>query len=203
MVTVLALALGFSLIDPIYPRDQLLHHAPMTLILPFLFWASWKGWLSTAAIACVIAFMGLHVYGARFVYSEVPGGESLTWLALGEVESDRNHFDRLVHLAFGVLFMCPLAEVCQRYGSMRRGWARAFALLAILGISALYEVFEWLLTVIVDPAHADRYNGQQGDSWDAQKDMALAFLGAAAVIFLVGTRAPRPSSVTGGRIEGL
>ena len=29
---------------------------------------------------------------------------------------------------------------------------------------------------------ADRYNGQQGDVWDAQKDMALATLGAILVL---------------------
>ena len=28
------------------------------------------------------------------------------------------------------------------------------------------------------PDWADRYNGQQGDIWDPQKDMALALLGA-------------------------
>jgi putative membrane protein len=34
------------------------------------------------------------------------------------------------------------------------------------------------------PGNADAYNGQQGDIWDAQKDMALAFVGTliAAVV---------------------
>ena len=38
--------------------------------------------------------------------------------------------------------------------------------------SMIYELFEWLLTI------ADNYNGQQGDIWDAQKDMVLAMLGS-------------------------
>ena len=29
----------------------------------------------------------------------------------------------------------------------------------------------------MSPGQADNYNAQQGDAWDAQKDMALAMLG--------------------------
>ncbi len=43
--------------------------------------------------------------------------------------------------------------------------------------SVMYEMFEWLLTIIAPADQADNYNGQQGDIWDAQKDMALAMLG--------------------------
>ncbi|MEM1249606.1 MAG: DUF2238 domain-containing protein, partial [Acidobacteriota bacterium] len=46
-------------------------------------------------------------------------------------------------------------------------------------VSALYEIFEWLLTIVVAPGYAESYNVQQGDAWDAQKDMALALLGSA------------------------
>lgn len=45
---------------------------------------------------------------------------------------------------------------------------------------------------------ADAYNGQQGDMWDAQKDMALAVLGAFAALALKWRR-PRSS---GERSEG-
>ena len=42
----------------------------------------------------------------------------------------------------------------------------------------VYELFEWLLTIVMSPEQADNYNGQQGDAWDAQKDMALAMIGS-------------------------
>jgi putative membrane protein len=63
-------------------------------------------------------------------------------------------------------------------GTSGRGglWA---ALAFILAVSCLYEVFEWLLTIIAAGPMADKYNGQQGDIWDAQKDMAIAGLGGA------------------------
>ena len=55
--------------------------------------------------------------------------------------------------------------------------------------SALYEIFEWLLTVIAAGVTADYYNGQQGDVWDAQKDMAAAQLGSA--LMLIALLRPR------------
>ena len=44
--------------------------------------------------------------------------------------------------------------------------------------SLIYELFEWALTLVLSPEDAEGYNGQQGDLWDAHKDMALAMLGS-------------------------
>ena len=52
------------------------------------------------------------------------------------------------------------------------------AWLLIQTYSMLYEVFEWLLTVFLSGDQAENYNGQQGDPWDAHKDMALAMIGS-------------------------
>ena len=52
------------------------------------------------------------------------------------------------------------------------------AWLTIQTFSLLYEVFEWMLTLFISGEGATDYNGQQGDIWDAQKDMALAMLGS-------------------------
>ena len=45
----------------------------------------------------------------------------------------------------------------------------------------------WLLSIILAPDNVEAYNGQQGDFWDAQKDMGLAFIGSliAALLLLV------------------
>lgn len=60
----------------------------------------------------------------------------------------------------------------------------------MLAASALYEIFEWLLTVFMAGPDALAYNGQQGDPWDPQKDMAIAGLGGlvAALVLRVRTR---------------
>ena len=49
---------------------------------------------------------------------------------------------------------------------------------AVLAIGALYEIFEWLLTIGMNAEAADQYNGQQGDMWDAHADMLMATLGS-------------------------
>jgi len=91
----------------------------------------------------------------------------------------RNEFDRLVHLAFGVLAVPVYAEAAQRHGGASRRAALWHAVLFVGLVSAAYEIFEWLLTMVVAPEMAADYNGQQGDPWDAQKDMAMALVGAA------------------------
>lgn len=50
--------------------------------------------------------------------------------------------------------------------------------------SVAYELLEWAVARVADPAAGTAYLGTQGDVWDAQKDMGLACLGAflAAVI---------------------
>ena len=47
--------------------------------------------------------------------------------------------------------------------------------------SLFYELFEWALTLVLSPEDAEGYNGQQGDMFDAQKDMALAMLGSTLI----------------------
>jgi putative membrane protein len=91
---------------------------------------------------------------------------------------ERNHYDRVVHFCFGILAIRPVREIVVRHFGLARPVAVYIALEFVLAFSAFYEVFEWFLAVIMNPAHADAYNGQQGDPFDSQKDMVLAALGA-------------------------
>ena len=54
--------------------------------------------------------------------------------------------------------------------------------------SMIYELFEWLLTIVMTAEEADYYNGQQGDMWDAQKDMALALVGSTGMFLVYAVR---------------
>lgn len=47
-----------------------------------------------------------------------------------------------------------------------------------MATSLFYEWIEWLIAIGLSPEEAENYNGQQGDIWDAHKDMLLATLGA-------------------------
>lgn len=118
--------------------------------------------------------MTLHVLGARYLYSYVPYDDWSYWLwgktVSGYFGFTRNHYDRLVHFAYGLLLVYPASEVLSRHChvSLRvGGW---LAVQFILATSALYEIGEWALAISVAPDWAEHYNGQQGDRWDAQKD---------------------------------
>jgi putative membrane protein len=53
-----------------------------------------------------------------------------------------------------------------------------------MSFSGIYEIIEWLVAEVFFPAEGAAYLGTQGDVWDAQKDMALAFVGAIVSMFV-------------------
>lgn len=185
----LALLLAAQIAQP-YPEVALLQHIPTLLVLIASPWLLRRWPLSTPALACIVAFLALHTLGGRYAYSNVPyddWAQSLTGATLSEHFGwTRNHYDRLVHFAFGALSVVPVADVARRWGGLTPRGAVIAVLGWVLAISCLYEIFEWLLTIVAAGDTADRYNGQQGDVWDAQKDMAFAALGAILVLPFTG-----------------
>jgi putative membrane protein len=182
MLALLAAALVLVNVAQPYPDIAPLQHIPTLVLLlaaPFLL----RRWpLSDGAVAAATVFILIHTLAGRYTYSNVPydaWSHFLTGHTVSEVFGlARNEFDRLVHLMFGVLAVPVYAELAQRYTGASRRAALWNALLFVGLVSALYEIFEWLLTIIVAPEMAADYNGQQGDPWDAQKDMAMALIGA-------------------------
>jgi putative membrane protein len=185
-----------SWIDAPYPDQMLLQHIPTVAIL--------VGWpllarrfpLSDAAVTCLVAFLFLHVLAARYIYSYVPYDDwARRLLGFGITERfgfHRNHFDRLVHFAFGALWVRPTWEVCVRHFRVPRRFAYYSAFEFVLAFSMLYELVEWGLSLLLAGPDADAYNGQQGDMWDAQKDMSFALVGATlALVVLAVTRRAR------------
>jgi putative membrane protein len=176
-----ALLLAAQVAQP-YPEIALLQHIPTLVFLIASPWLLRRWPLSTASLACIVAFLALHTLGGRYAYSNVPYDDwarALTGTTLSDAMGwTRNHYDRFVHFAFGALSVIPVAEIARRWSGLGLRGAALTVLAWALAISCLYEIFEWLLTIVAAGETADRYNGQQGDIWDAQKDMALATLGA-------------------------
>jgi putative membrane protein len=56
-----------------------------------------------------------------------------------------------------------------------------------LAISAIYELVEWGAAMALG-AGADEFLGTQGDPWDTQKDMLMAWIGAMVAQALLGRR---------------
>lgn len=188
----LLILLLLAQIEQPYPEVALLQHLPTMLLIIASPWLLRRWPLSTASVACIALFMALHTLGGRYAYSNVPYDDwarTLTGTSLSDLFGwSRNHYDRLVHFAFGALSVIPVAEVARRWGGLGKRGAALAVLGWVLAISALYEIFEWLLTIAAAGETADRYNGQQGDIWDAQKDMALATLGAIMAMILTWRR---------------
>lgn len=138
--------------------------------------------LSDLTYILIAAFLTLHVLGAHYTYSQVPLG---FWLqdAFG---LDRNHFDRLVHLGFGILIVYPVRETLFRYTGAGRGLSGFAAFTVIAASSLIYETIEWAVAIIVSPDAAMAFLGTQGDVFDAQKDSTLAVAGA--LVGLLATR---------------
>lgn len=193
MLAGLAVAMTVSLVDPLHPEHIWLQHAPTVAVLVGLPLLLRRYPLSNSSMACITGFFLLHCLGAHYAYSFVPYDDWARALAghgPGDVfDLSRNHYDRLVHLAFGALAIVPAREAAVRHLGLSPRLAACAGVAFVLAASLCYEVFEWLLAAMMSPDAADAYNGQQGDMFDAQKDMALAALGAAtlsAVLAFVG-----------------
>jgi putative membrane protein len=55
-----------------------------------------------------------------------------------------------------------------------------------LAVSAGYELIEWQSAIWTAPEQGTAFLGTQGDVWDAQKDMLMAFIGALTVQLAFG-----------------
>ena len=174
----------FSLIDTPYPALAPLQNLP-TLVIVAGLWLALRRWpMPTSAVVSITLFMALHTIGGRYIYSYVPYERWLAVLGLPSIDHalglGRNSWDRLVHFGFGLLWAWPIACWLSRHRGLSPVLATYIAVEFVLAGSAIYEIFEWQLTVIMAGPDADAYNGQQGDVWDPQKDMAMAGLGAFA-----------------------
>jgi len=131
--------------------------------------------LSNISYTTMFAFMALHVIGSHWTYQETPFGFTLAgWFG----ETERNHYDRLVHFAFGLCFVYPVREICLRIADMRGFWGLYVPFDVTMALSALFEIMEMTLAITIGGDQGIDYIGSQGDPWDAQKDMMLAGLGA-------------------------
>lgn len=173
-------------INPIYPDEQLLQHIGTVLLLIPLITDIFKKKMPMLAFAGIVCFTLLHIIGARYIYSYVPYKEVA--VSLGIVGTDffqdsRNHYDRLVHFSFGLLLFPYLVYICRNYFKQQSSISIIMAWLMVQTGSMIYEMFEWLLTIMMTANDAENYNGQQGDIWDPQKDMGLALLGSTIMLF--------------------
>lgn len=114
------------------------------------------------------------IYGGKHTYALTPLGD--WWRELFDLE--RNHYDRLGHLAQGFIPAILARELLLRLTPLRPGgWLFYLGCAVALSFSAFFELIEWW-AALVWGGEADAFLATQGDVWDTQWDMFCALLGA-------------------------
>jgi putative membrane protein len=169
----------------IRPHDRVvwLTENAITALALFALVGTHSRWpVSDFSYSLVFVFLVLHTIGAHYTYARVPFfavAETRSGVAL--IESfgwTRNHYDRLVHFAYGLLIAYPAWELLERYANPAAGWSWFLSPALIMASSMAFEVIEWWAAELLGGPAGSDYVGAQGDPWDAQKDMALATGGA-------------------------
>ncbi|HPF91034.1 MAG TPA: DUF2238 domain-containing protein [Flavobacteriales bacterium] len=145
---------------------------------------------SDLSYTLMFVYILLHIYGAMYTYAENPLGY---WLQ-ERFHGDRNHYDRIVHFSFGLLLAYPMRDYFMNHFHWPNWVCWVLPVEITLSFSGAYELIEWAVADVFFPAQGAAYLGSQGDVWDAQKDMVLAFSGAVLVMVLASVvrRSLRP-----------
>lgn len=142
---------------------------------------------STASLAGLALLFCAHTVGTHYTYSLTPYDTWFAALTGGSLHDllgwDRNHYDRLVHLLWGLCMTQPICETLQQRLHASHRAAANLSFHVVLSTSALYELLEWIAAVLFGDG-STAYVGMQGDMWDAQADIAISLVGWLVVVTL-------------------
>ncbi len=169
-------------IDPHDRSDWALENVMVVVAAVLLFFSYKRVLLSRISYTLIFIFLGLHTIGAHWTYSLVPYDETFratTGYSFDELMGwQRNHYDRIVHLAYGLLLAYPIRELFLRVAEVKGFWGYFLPVVLTMAASMFYELVEWGAAEVFGGELGMAFVGAQGDVWDAQKDMSLATLGA-------------------------
>lgn len=151
------------------------------IFLLILFFTYKKFRFSDLSYVLITVYLCLHVYGAKYTYAENPFGY---WLK-DVLHLERNHYDRIVHFSFGFLLAYPMRDYFKNHFQWPSWVCWILPCEITLSFSGAYEIIEWLVADIFFPSEGVAYLGTQGDMWDAQKDMSLAWVGSILIMLIV------------------
>lgn len=180
---VIALAVAIASIQPLELESYLLHQVGTVFMLVVLIISMKKIGINFSSFCLYLLFLFIHIVAAHYLYSYVPYNEwlkSLFHFDLNQVMGwSRNMYDRLVHFAYGLLLYPFFLRGFQVWFPTAKPLTLFLLVIQfVMASSMLYELLEWGLSIGLSPEDAENYNGQQGDMWDAHKDMFLATIGS-------------------------
>jgi len=145
--------------------------------------ASYHRFRLTTMSYVIIAILAIIIFiGGHYIYSKVP---LFNWIK-DNFHFERNHYDRFGHLLKG-MFVIVLREIVLRKTPLSRGfWLTTVVTSILLAIAALYEIIEWLVSVVTKDGKASKdFLGTQEDIWDTQWDMSCTLIGTIVSLLLL------------------
>ncbi|MDN4523168.1 DUF2238 domain-containing protein [Fictibacillus fluitans] len=196
LLAIIAAVFIWSAIQPQDYFTWVLEVSPAVVLLIILVITYHRFQLTALSYIILTVLMVLMFIGGHYTYDDVPLFEGIQ--KAGHFK--RNEYDRFGHFLKGLAIL-PIREVILRSSGVKsKGWADAFSLGFIMTIAALYEIAEWLTAKIAGTPAKD-FLGTQGDIWDSQWDMSLAFLGALLCLLLFSRYHNKMMAVSGLKPE--
>ena len=178
----LTIALCVSAIHPYDRPTWIMEVMPVLIGLPVLAFTYKRFPLTTLLYGLIFLHALILIAGGTYTYARVPVGNWVQdWLTLA-----RNPYDKLGHFWQGLVPAMVAKEIFVRGNCVIGKKMVAFLSICVaMAISAWYELIEWWAALIMGQG-ADEFLGTQGDQWDTQSDMWMAFLGATVAMVLLG-----------------
>jgi putative membrane protein len=166
-------ALLLSAVAP-YERGTWLMEVFPVLVAMLLWLTRRRFPLTPLSVGLIAVFALILETGGHYSYARVPLG---FWLR-DALSLTRNNFDRIGHFMQGFVPAMVAREILLRRTPLRPGgWLFVLVTAVCLAISACYEFIEWWSALLLGAGASD-FLATQGDPWDTQWDMFLAFCGA-------------------------
>ena len=147
---------------------------PILIAVPLLVATHRRFPLTPLVYRLILLHAIVLMVGGHYTYARVPLG---FWVQ-DALHLSRNHYDRFGHFMQGFVPAIVAREILLRRTPLMRGkWLFVIVTALCLAISACYEFVEWWAAVL-GGSSATEFLGTQGDVWDTQWDMFIAFLGA-------------------------
>jgi len=181
LLMIVLTALTVSFYQP-YDRPTWFLETVPVMIGVVLLLLTWRNFPLTLLLCCLLSLHALLlILGGHYTYARVPLGFWLQDL----FDFSRNHYDRIGHIAQGFVPAILAREILLRRSPLIPGkWLFLMVTSACLAFSAFYEMVEWW-TALFSGEAAEAFLATQGDIWDTQWDMFLAFMGAMAAQLLL------------------
>ena len=167
-------ALVISRIGAFEPGTWVMEVFPVFVAIPILIATARRFPLTPLVYRLIFVHALILILGGHYTYAKVPLG---FWIQ-DALDLSRNHYDRIGHFAQGFVPAMIAREILLRQSPLVRGKWLFFIVTSIcLAVSACYEFIEWA-AALLGGSSAESFLGTQGDVWDTQWDMFMAFLGA-------------------------